>query len=555
MKNLKLLYFFLCFGWILSCSDETINSDRTGITPADIVYNDSTRSYQFITDLYSHLPSGYRFNEVVCATDEAVWATPNSAAQRWGEGAWGPNTLRDNTFATCYRGIRRSFIFEDEICPYIPDYIISPRGRTQMMAQVHFLRAYFNFELLKRFGGYPLVDHLLSDTENLNIPRNTYDECVEYIVGLCDAAAEVLPVTYAAEQLGRATKGATLALKARVLLYAASPLSNDPNKTNDDLEHGAYSSAKWGKAAQAAADVIHLGQYSLYDSYPNFFLNLSGNSEIIISRIAGNGNGLEQENGPSGYTGGEGGTCPTWDLAGAYEMADGAPFDWDNPAHRSDPFAGRDPRFAQSILYNGVRWMQTRDIETFEGGIDKRGENATPTSFYMRKFLSATAQWYGATGNANHSFPLIRYGEVLLNYAEAMNEAYGPDDDNGYSLTAREAVQMIRERAGLTGNTDLSVSVPVGDKDRMREAIRRERRIELVFEEHRHLDLRRWKIAETVLNRPVSGLKIEKDADGNLMYTLQSNIQNRVFDPKMYLYPFPQTEKARNSSLVQNSGW
>jgi len=555
MKNLKILYFIFCLGWVLACSDETINSDRTGVTPADIVYNDSTRSFQFITDLYSHLPTGYRFNEVVCSTDEAVWAVPNSSAQRWGEGAWNPSNLYDNTFATCYRGIRRSFIFEDEICPYIPDFIISKNGKTQMMAQVQFLRAYFNFELLKRFGGYPLVDHLLSDTEDLNIPRNTYDECVDYIVGLCDAAAEVLPVSYSTGNFGRATKGAALALKARVLLYAASPLFNDSGKLGDDLEHGAYNPAKWEKAAQAAADVIQMGIYSLYDNYANFFLNLSGNNEIIISRVAGNSNGLEQDNGPSGYTGGGGGTCPTWDLASAYEMEDGAPFDWNNPEHSANPFAGRDPRFAQSILYNGVRWMQTRDIETFEGGIDKRGENATLTSFYLRKFLDRNAQWYGNTGQANHSFPLIRYGELLLNYAEAMNEAYGPDVNHGYRLTAREAIQLIRQRARLTGNTDLSVSVPAGDKDEMREAIRRERRVELAFEEHRHLDLRRWKIAETVLNHPVSGLKIEKDAIGNFTYTPQPNVQNRVFNPKMYLYPFPQTEKARNSNLVQNSGW
>jgi len=558
MKNLKFLYFFLCFGWILSCSDETINSDRTGVTPAYIVYGDSTRSFQFVTDIYSHLPSGHRFAEVVCSTDEAVWATPNSSGQRWAEGAWGPNTLRDNTFSTCYQGIRRSFIFEDLICPNIEDFIISPSGKSQMMAQVYFIRAYLNFELLKRFGGYPMVKHLLSDTEDLNIPRNTYDDCVAYIVELCNDAAEVLPTSYSAQLFGRATKGAALALKARTLLYAASPLFNDPAKPADDLEHGAYDAAKWRKAAQAAADVIHLEIYSLYDNYANFFLNLSGNSEIIISRISGNDNSMEQANGPSGYTGGGGGTCPTWDLVSAYEMIDGTPFDWDNPVHSANPFAGRDPRFAQSILYNGVRWMQSRDIETFEGGVDKRGENATLTAFYLRKFLSSSAQWYGSAGNANHSFPLIRYAEVLLNYAEAMNEAYGPDDDNGYSLTARDAIKLIRERAGLTGNTDLSLSVPAGDKDKMREAIRRERRIELAFEEHRHLDLRRWKIAETVLNRPVSGLRIERSATTpyTFTYTPQTNVQNRVFDAsKMYLYPFPQTEKARNSNLVQNSGW
>ena len=555
MKFFK-IFLFICLGaWILACSDETINSERTGVTPSDIVYNDSLRSFQFLTDLYWHLPTGYRFDQVVCSTDEAVWAVPGSAAQRWGEGAWSPSALRDNLFDRCYQGIRRSFVFQNEIYPNIPDHIISPNGKTRMMAQVLFLRAYFNFELLKRFGGYPLVDHLLSDVEDLNIPRSTYDKCVEYIVELCDAAAEELPESYPGEQFGRATKGAALALKARVLLYAASPLFNDPAKTSDDLEHGAYSPAKWEQAAKAAVDVINLNRYSLYNSYPNFFLNLSPNSEIIISRVAGDSRDLEEDNGPSGYTRGGGGTCPTWDLVCAYEMLNGEPFDPENAAHMANPFAGRDPRFAASILYNGADWMQNRRIETFEGGLDKTGERATPTSFYLRKFLSRTAQWTGTTGVANHSFPLIRYGEVLLNYAEAMNEAYGPDNDNGYGLTARDAIEMIRERAGLTGNIDLSNTVSADDKDKMREAIRHERRIELVFEEHRHLDLRRWKTAEIVLNQAVSGLKIERATGGALTYTPIPNVQNRIFNAKMYLYPFPQTEMARNSRLIQNTDW
>ena len=209
-----------------------------------------------------------------------------------------------------------------------------------------------------------------------------------------------------------------------------------------------------------------------------------------------------------------------------------------------------------SILYNGAAWMHGRTIETFEGGIDKTGDRATPTSFYLRKFLNRDAQWNAPVGYAIHHFPLIRYGEILLNYAEAMNEAYGPDaDPKNYNMTARRAMTLIRTRAGLTGNINLSESVPEDDKDRMREAIRHERRIELAFEEHRHLDVRRWKIAETVLNRSVSGFRIDKNGD-NFTYTPQPNIQNRVFDAsKMYLYPFPQSEIGRNKNLIQNSNW
>ena len=571
MKNLKIFYI-VCLvvtgGWIISCSDETINSDRTGVEPVHIAYNDSARISQVVNDIYSHLPSGWGRLEgtsmVACATDEAVHAVPNSEAQLWGEGSWNPTTLRDNTMTVCYRGIRRSFLFEEELYPMIPDIVVSPAGRRWFLSQVYFVRAYLNFELLKRFGGYPIVDHFLSLDEDLNIPRSTYDECVEYIVGLCDDAARELPLTYAVTQFGRATRGAALALKARVLLYAASPLFNDPAKPNNSFENGAYSAAKWGRAAEAAAAVINLknddntSMYSLYPDYSGFFNTLQTgnvpNPEIIISRIEAANNALEQQNGPSGYTNGQGGACPTWEMVCAYEMIDGTPFDWNNPDHAAHPFTGREPRFETSILYNGAEWMHDRAIETFEGGLDKLGERATPTSFYLRKFLSITAQWNAPTGTAYHSFPLIRYAEILLNYAEAMNEANGPDNPGSYGITARQAIEQIRTRAGFTGNIDLSATVPANDQAAMREAIRRERRVELAFEEHRHMDVRRWKTAETVLNRSVSQLRIEKNGD-NFTYT-PMNVQNRVFDAsKMYLYPFPQSEVARNSNLVQNSNW
>jgi len=569
MKNLSFLIFILGLtlgGCLWSCSDETIGSDRTGVVLPHIIYNDSTRINQVIITLYSHLPYGFNrldgTSMVASATDEAVHAVSGSEAQSWGEGSWDATAIRDNTFSWCYQGIRRTLVFEEELYPYIPNIVLSERGRKQLLAQAYFIRAYCNAELLKRFGGYPLVKHVLSVDEDLNIPRNTYDECVDYIVGLCDEAAQDLPLSYPDSWLGRATKGAALALKARVLLYAASPLFNDQAKPNNDLEHGAYNTDKWEKAAQAAAEVINLKNgannvYALFAQYDAFFNTLAGNNEIIISRLQTqtNDNNLERQNGPSGYTGGEGGTCPTWEMASAYGMIDGTPFDWNNPAHAADPFAGRDPRFEKSILYNGAPWMHGRTIETYEGGMDKVGDRATPTSFYLRKFLSASAQWNNPTGTAIHHFPLIRYGEILLDYAEAMNEAYGPDDAQSYGMTAREAVRWIRARAGLTGNTDLSGSVPAADKTAMREAIRHERRIELAFEEHRHLDVRRWKIAETVLNRPVSGLSIEKNGD-SYTCTPQPNVQNRVFDAsKMYLYPFPQTEIGRNKNLVQNTNW
>ena len=557
----------LILGMMISCSDETINYTPVDFIPASIVYGDSVKIALFVNNIYSYMPDGYNRlsgnSMVASATDEAVHSVRGSGAEKWGTGSWGPSVNYDNVFASCYTGIRRSFVYEEQIFPFIQDHVMSSVGRDLFSGQILFLRAMYNFELLKRFGGYPLVKKALQTNEDLNLPRNTYDECVNYIVGLCDEAAPLLPVVHAANQLGRATRGAALALKARVLLYSASPLFNDQAKAADTPENGKYDATKWAKAAEAAAAVINLKNgaapaYELYSAgtgYEAFFYVLNGNKEIIFSKMTPANNTVERLNGPVSITGGEGGTCPSLNLVNAYEMKTGEPFDWNNPAHAANPFANRDPRFDKSILFNGSKWINNMIIETFEGGKDKLGNKATRTGFYLRKFLNVNARWNAPVGTTFHCFPHFRYGEVLLSFAEAMNEAFGPDaDPKGYGLTARNAVDLIRKRAGLTGNTNLLSTAPSGDATKMREAIRHERLIELAFEEHRHLDLRRWKIAEQVLNQPVMGLTIIKNGDGSYSYS-PVEVEERFFTPKMYLYPFPLEEVNRNNKLDQNKEW
>ena len=566
-KFITIITVSFILGMMVSCSDETINDTPVDFIQASLIYGDSVKIVLFVNNIYSFLPDGYNrlsgSSMVASATDEAVHSVRGSGAERWGTGSWGPNAIYDNTFTNCYAGIRRSYVFEEQIFPFIEDHVMTSIGRDVVKGQILFLRAMYNFELLKRFGGYPIVLKALQTNEDLNLPRNSYDECTNYIVGLCDEAAGLLPVAHATTQLGRATKGAALALKARVLLYAASPLFNDPAKTADTPENGKFDATKWEKAAEAAAAVINLKNgtapaYELYSAgtgYDAFFYVLNPNKEIILSKMATANNTIERLNGPVSITGGEGGTCPSLNLVNDYEMKTGVPFDWNNPAHAAAPFANRDPRFDKSILFNGAKWMNNMTVETFDGGKDKLGNKATRTGFYLRKFLNVNARWNAPTGTTFHCFPLFRYGEVLLSYAEAMNEAYGTDaDPKGYGLTARNAVDLIRKRAGLTGNTNLSATVPAGDVAKMREAIRHERRIELAFEEHRHLDLRRWKTAEQVLSQPVMGLKIVKNGDGTFSYT-PVEVEERVFTPKMYLYPFPLEEVNRNNKLIQNKDW
>jgi hypothetical protein len=562
----KYIYtFVVALGLLSSCTREGINNvpyDFSTITP---IVADSAKISMYVANIYSSMPTGYNrisgTSMVAASTDEAVHAVRGSGAELWGEGSWGPTALYDNTFATCYLGIRHTYDYVNLVEPNIRDIVMGPIGKKLFHGQVLFLRALYNFELFKRFGGYPIVTDALKITDDLNIPRSNYDDCLKYISDLCDSAANLLPPSYPATQLGRATKGAALALKARLWLYAASPLFNDPANNSNTPEHGAYNPAKWDSAAKAAAMVINLKEngsavYGLYTNYDAFFTTIASNKEIILSTMAAASNTVESQNGPVSITNGQGGTCPSLDLVNDYEMKTGVPFDWNNPVHAAAPFSNRDPRFDKSILYNGATWMNGA-IETFEGtiiGKDKVGNKATRTGFYLRKFLSVTAKWVAPTGTTYHCWPVLRYGEVLLNYAEAVNENYGPDVDPGYGLSARAAITLIRTRAGLTGNKDLSVNVPVGDKAKMRDAIRHERRIELAFEEHRHLDLRRWKLAETVLSQPVHGLKIVKNANNTFTYT-PFEVESRQFTSKMYLYPFPQSEISRNKKLVQNTGW
>lgn len=551
----KIIYAFACLATIVtiaSCSKEDINSEPVQYVQADKIYGNSLLISQSVNRLYSYVPRGYNRLDgnsmVAAATDEAVHATRGSEAELWGTGLWGttPFTLRDDNFKNTYEGIRATYVYTEEIHPNIIDAVMVKADRDIQYGQVLFMRALLNFELLKRYGGYPIVTKLLQASDNLNIAKSSYDECVQYISTLCDEATALLPVTYATADFGRATKGASLALKARMLLYAASPLNNSSN-----------SAAKWQAAAAASAAIINFNSggkvYDLYTTgtgYDAFFNILTPNKEIIFLRNELPSNNIEKINGPVSITGGEGGTNPTLEIVNAYERIDGTPFSWSNPTHAANPFANRDPRLAKSILTNGASWMGAT-IETFDGGKDKIGARATRTGFYLRKFLSASARWTAPVGTANHSFPLYRYGEVLLNYAEAMNEAFGPDNPSTFGMTARQAITLIRSRAGLTGNLSVSTAA---DQASMRTAIRNERRVELAFEEHRHLDLRRWKTAEQVLSVPVSGLKIVKNVNGTFTYTPEI-VEQRVFQPKMYLYPFPQDEVGRNSSLVQNTGW
>jgi len=515
---------------------------------------------QYLNNMYADMPTG--FNRVdgdllESASDDAMPSRYGSTIQYLING--GPANSNNNpegVWAQEYASIRKVNLFLSKV-----DRVPKPAEVITWKAEARYLRALAYFELLKRYGGIPLIgDTVYQSTDNIQVRRSSFGDCVSYIVAECDSIkAKVKVEPIAATDFGRASRGAALALKARVLLYAASPLYNGGVTGGASSEQAAlqgyptYDAERWNKAAQAANDLLILNVYSLEPTYNNVFLNRQ-NKEIILPYLRGTTFDLETINGPVGYSlnsAGNGYTSPTQDLVDAFGMANGKaisdPASGYNPLN---PYAGRDPRLVNTVLYNTAPWL-SRPLETFEGGQDKpnRGGIQTRTGYYLRKFLGnfASSTQYSAQ---NHNFPIFRIAETMLNYAEALNEYSGP-------VTAVYTNLInIRKRAGIAAGSDgkygLSATLT---KDQMREVIRNERRVEMAFEEQRYWDTRRWKIAETVLNKPLSGMQSIKTGTNTFTYQVFTAGQIAFNAPRMYFYPIPFSEITKNNNLIQNYGW
>ena len=599
MKRKNIIAFsvaLMAIGAFTSCSDEFLQDKKNYDYVDASTYNTFSGAKARVDDIYAWcLPNAssepsWKYNSTGAADLQS-----KSTEEYSGFGSFvdpdapmtsqsGNNTVPDyfhnsgnNIQASVWGRIRNC----NDVIYGIENSTLSEEEKNELLGQVYFFRAWCYYNLVKWYGGVPIITEVQEPVAGAITPRSTTKACVNFICEDLERSAQLLaPFTenggWPSSDFGRVTSGTALALKGRTLLLYASPLFNRKN----DVE-------RWRKAYnEITADLprINACGYGLVNEgnagtnasgWANVFSMVDGNTEAVFvtlyNDIATGGvpdfsknNSWEHGIRPSNAMGG-GGKTPSAMMVDMFPMADGkrpstcntyTTLEQSSVAYdKNVPFANRDPRFEKSILYNGSTWMNNMVVETFTGGKDFTGVKATRTGFYIRKFCNISASWNAPIGKAFHCFPLLRYGDLLLMYAEAMNEAYGPDTDSkGYGLTARQAVALIRERAGLTGNIDLSETVPAGNREKMRIAIQHERRIELAFEEHRHLDLRRWKLAEQVLNQPVLGLKIDKKEDGTFTYTPQV-VESREFTPKMYLYPFPQSEMSRNTNLKQNTGW
>ena len=541
----------------------------------------------WVTNIYLKIPTGYNrmlggtswgtnstprtsnisLVPLECFSDDAVPSADANDGWNIIRGGFNPVSTFDDSWGNSYSAIRAVNIF-------LNNYLTVPWADSSLKVwlpnECRALRAYFYYELVRRYGGVPLVGDKVfepNDPALLNLKRNSFEECINYIVSELDNVKDSLrPDATLANRttdplFGRMRKSIVMAIKAKVLLLAASPLFN-PSSTPGKLYTGypAYNAERWKAAADAAKAVMDLGLYDLEpDRYTLIFQR--ANKEHIFFRMSDSriSNDYSYYMSPPGFKPGnrnsEGRVSPTQEFVDAFTMKNGkAITDLTSGYNPSNPYAGRDPRLEQTVFYNGAKWLQ-RPIEIFEGGKDKPNDaNLAPvqtqTGYYARKFCA------NDTGSANYTstfyrdggfippWSIIRYADILLMYAEAANEYSGPD------ASIYAAVEKIRKRAGLSPFT-----LPAGlSQVQMRDVVRNERRVELAFEEQRFWDIRRWKIAKSVYGTTLHGVTITKNGNGTFNYS-PKNVTTPYFIDAMYLFPIAIKETQVNPGIEQNPGY
>lgn len=547
IKAILNILLILCMA--SGCKKDYLSFDYTdgNVKEADI-WGSDRHARGFLNNSYFGILNRYNLTDgalLASASDEAVNSNLSSPINIFNNGTWSPLRTFDDQYGNMYNYLRRVNLFLEQS----PTSAITPASDIPALrGEAFFLRALYHFELHKRYGEIILSTRSYGPAEDLDLPKNKYDDVVNQIVADCDSAASKLTASISDQttgEKGRATQTAALALKARVLLYAASPLNNPQGDVS-----------RWQKAADAAKAIIDLNKHSLltgpqpsvWNLLPNVwnFSTTAYNTEVIFASSADNTNDIEENNAPISFNGGLGRTNPTQGLVDAFEMkTSGKPItDPTSGYNAANPYADRDPRLSLFIMFNDSKFKGGLPVETFVGGKDNipTNINSTKTGYYMRKFLSESAAWGpGTQTNVRRPWVLFRYAEVLLNYAEALNEAQGPLPE------VYIAVNQVRGRAGMP-------ALPIGlTTDQMRERIQNERRVELCFEDHRFFDVRRWKKGTEFFNKPVAGMRIIKNGTA---YTYEPfQVENRIFTDKMYFFPFPQTEINKVRNLVQNTGW
>jgi len=565
MQTRNIIHIAICAAVLgttaISCKKDFLNTTPTDKLSEQTVLSDSTVFEAYVINRYIGVRlqdkegdgtdpgfgRGFEYSMWSSITDESIY---NNDDNTWliQRGLLAPENLgmAGTIWPRSYRSIREiNFALNG-----LSTLKMSAAHKTILEGELKFIRAFRYHDIIRNYGGavlmgdkvYQLEDNLQDDAL---FNRSTIKESIDYVVAQLDDAIAKLPRDNSDSwALGRATKGAAMALKARMLLYAASPQ---------------YNTGNWADAAKAANDVIAMNKYVISSDYSKIFLT-NTDPEIIFARLYtknANHTHLEIANGPNGY-GGWGGNLPLQNLVDDYEMTSGKPItDASSGYDPNNPYVGRDPRFYATVLYNNSAYRGST-VETFTpGGKDSKDGNdnwnTSKTGYYLKKFMNDAYPLQNPWGNAGFQpWIYFRYAEVLLNYAEAANEAYGPDVvPAGMTLSARTAINQVRARASVN-MPPLAAGLT---QAQMRDAVRYERRVELAFEEFRFYDVRRWQIAEVTENKPALGITITKNGS-TYSYASKVALDGRHFEKKHYWLPIPRAEiQASNNKIKQNDGY
>ena len=554
-------YFLFCAslcGFLTSCADLEYTEETTRDEEWTYsYYTDGIKNLVF--DVYAQVYNNeFESNSATFlagATDEAQYALETGAINGYINGSWSPANPYSGTWTRAYTAIADVNMYLEKIeqtdiseWKYNGQYENWIAQMELFPYELRFLRAYFYFELFKTYGDVPLVTTTLTNEQANSIHRTKADTIVKFIVDECDAIAPYLPVTYVTEvgaEIGRATRLAAFALKARTLLYAASPLHNP---TNDKT--------KWAKAAEACKYI--LDNASTWELKLSSYGSLWGhdafqNPELIFGIGRGESNTFEMANYPIGVENGSSGNCPSQSLVDQYEYQDNGEtfahrYPGDINLNTNDPYEGLDPRFALTVIKNGDEWptngAQKKVIETFAGGFNAAPKyGATSTGYYLRKYVDgACVTTADNQTRRRHTWIIFRLGEFYLDYAEAVFNATGSANDRTYGMSANEAINVLRNRS------DIQMPKFTEEGDAWVARYERERLVELAFENHRFWDVRRWKKGPQYFKN----VKVA-NISNSLMLTRSTN--TREWDDKYYLYPIPQSERKKNPNLTQNEGW
>ena len=560
---------------LTSCSDQ-MNYKETTVYDKDYVVKNFSNVGGFMTKIYNY--ADYDFGNyggamMASATDESEYSATGGSIESFYNGTWNPTNANSSVWTNMYAGIKvcNEFLTKFQGLKF-DELVLNPDYEQQLFRyknykwEAQFFRAYFYFNLVRQYGGVPIVTPDMTTAQINSLKRNTSDEVYQYIIDECDAVKDSIVKDYTnlgnnalpndPADAGRANDLTVMALKARAALYWASPLNNP----SGDKE-------RYRKAAiytKELLDACKSRGMHLVDDYASLWStdNYKDKSEIIFgrrvygSKSEGKSSDVESRNYPFGIEGGSSASnCPTQNMVDAYEMqATGKGIDETGSGYdKNNPYVGRDPRFEATIAKNGDMWPTSykTPLQTYQGGVNGEPQiGATPTGYYLKKLLHGNIDLRANSKYTmdNHTWITFRLGEFYLNYAEAVFKYLGSATATSeeFPMSADEAINIVRERAKMPDfPTTLS-------NDAFWAKYKNERMVELAFEGHRFWDVRRWKEADQYF-KSIQEMKISKNSDGS--YTYSRKTVSREWDDKMYLFPIPVEQILKNGNLEQNPGW